>query len=105
VSSSLSPIFYLFLIPSGVLYQKVQHLLTEGEPTESSHHPDVIKHRRPGPKHPAYAIPASEWTTVVQRLVEQKEPLRVVSAAYGVSQETIRRIMRHVKKQRGQQEA
>ena len=72
MSSSLSPIFYLFLLPSGVLYQKVQHLLAEDETPETSHHPEVIKHRRPGPKHSAYAIPAFEWSTVVQRVVEQK---------------------------------
>jgi Zn-dependent peptidase ImmA (M78 family) len=42
---------------------------------------------------------------VVQRVVEQKEPLRTVAAAYGVSHETIRRILLHAHKQRGQQEA
>jgi hypothetical protein len=105
VSSSLSPILYLFLTPSGVLYQKVQHLLAEDETTGVSHPPVMIKHRRPGPKHPAYCIPASEWPTVVQLVVEQKEPLRTVAAAYGVSHETIRRIMLHVQKQHGQQEA
>jgi hypothetical protein len=35
-------------------------------------------------------------------VVEQKEPLRTVAAAYDVSHETIRRIMRRVKNQRGQ---
>jgi hypothetical protein len=105
VSNSLSPIFYLFLSSSGVLYQKVQHLLAEDETTEGSHPPAVIKHRRPGPKHPAYGIPASQWPTVVQRVVEQKEPLRTVAAAYGVSHETIRRILLHAHKQRGQQDA
>jgi hypothetical protein len=60
VSNSLSPIFYLFLAPSGVLNQKVQHLLAENETPEGSHPPDVIKHRRPGPKHPTYGIPLSE---------------------------------------------
>jgi hypothetical protein len=104
VSSSLSPILYLFLIPSGVLYQKVQHLLAEDETPEGSHPPEVIKHRRPGPKHPKFSIPAELWSTVVQRVVEQKEPLRSVAAAYGVSHETIRRIMLHVQKQRGQLE-
>jgi hypothetical protein len=102
VSSSLSPIFYLFLIPSGILYQKVQCLLAEDETPEESH-PPVMKHRRPGPKRPTYGIPASEWPTVIRRVVEQKEPLRSVAAAYGVSHETIRRIMLHVQKQRGQQ--
>jgi len=42
---------------------------------------------------------------VVQRVVEQNEPLRAVAAAYGVSPETIRRILLHVQKRRGQQEA
>ncbi len=40
----------------------------------------------------------------MQRVVEQKEPLLSVAAAYGVSHETIRRIMLHVQKQRGQLE-
>ena len=105
MSAPLSPIFSLFLAPSGKLYQKVQRLLAEDETAEGSHPPAVIKHRRPGPKHPAYGIPAEHWPTVVQRVVEQKEPLRTVAAAYGVSHETIRRIMLQVHKQRGQPEA
>ena len=104
MSSALSPIFYLFLAPSGKLYLKVQHLLTEDTLIQRSN-PPLFKHRRPGPKHPNYSIPAELWPTVVQRVVEQKEPLRIVAAAYGVSQETIRRIILHVQKQRGQQEA
>ena len=105
MSAPLSPIFYLFLAPAGRLYQKVQHLLSEDETAAGSTPPVVIKHRRPGPKHPAYGIPASHSSTVVQRVAEKKEPLRTVAAAYGVSHETIRRIMLHVQKQRGQQEA
>ena len=104
MSSSLSPIFYLFLIPSGKLYQKVQHLLDEDEAPEDSH-PPVVKHRRPGPKDPTYGIPTSEWPTVVHRIVEQKEPLRTVAAAYGVSHETIRRILLLTRQRRGQQDA
>ena len=64
-----------------------------------------MKHWRPGPKHPTYGLPTSEWPTVVQRVVEQNEPLRTVAAAYGVSHETIRRLLLHVPKQRGQQDA
>jgi hypothetical protein len=41
----------------------------------------------------------------MQRVVEQKEPLRTVAAAYSVSYETIRRILLHMHRQRGQQEA
>jgi hypothetical protein len=104
VSATLSPILYLFLAPSGTLYQKVQHLLAEDEAAEGSHPPAVIKHRRPGPKHPAYGIPASHWSTVVHRVVEKKEPLRTVAAAYGVSHETIRRLIRAATKEHVQQE-
>jgi hypothetical protein len=101
----VSPIFYLFLAPSGTLYQKVQRLLAEDETPEGSHPPAVIKHRRPGPTHPAYGIPASEWPTVLQRVLEQKEPLRTVADAYGVSHETIRRIIRAAPKEHVQPEA
>ena len=104
MSNTLSPIFYLFLAPSGQLYLKVQHLLVQDKLVQSSN-PPLLKHRRPGPKHPNYGIPTDLWPTVVYRVVEQKEPLRTVAAAYGVSHETIRRIMRHVQKQRGQQES
>ena len=53
---------------------------------------------------PADALPASEWPTVLRRVVEKKEPLRKVAAAYGVSPETIRRLL-HTHQQQGQQEA
>jgi hypothetical protein len=82
----------------------VQHLLAEDELCQSSNLP-LFKRRRPGPKHPYYGIPTSEWPTVVKRIVEQKESFRTVAAAYGVSHETIRRIMLHVQKQREQQES
>ena len=98
MSAPLSPILYLFLIPYGVLYQKVQHLLAEEEIAQASHSPAVIKHRRPGPKRLAYGIPTTQWPTVVQRIVEQKEPLRNVADDHGISHETIRRIMLYVQK-------
>jgi hypothetical protein len=105
VSATLSPIFYLFLAPAGTLYQKVQHLLAEDETHEGNHPPVVIKHRRPGPQHPAYGIPASEWPTVLHRVLEQKEPLRTVAAGYGVSHETIRRLIGAATNVHVQQEA
>jgi hypothetical protein len=95
VSNTLSPIFSLFLIPSGKLFLKVQHLLAGDELVQSGY-PPLLKRRRPGPKHPNYGIPADLWPTVVQRVVEQQEPLRTVAAAYDVSHETIRRIIRHI---------
>jgi hypothetical protein len=48
-------------------------------------------------------FPLNAGPTVVHRVVEQKEPLRTVAAAYGVSHETIRRMLLQVQKQRGQQ--
>src|SRR5215470_11947475 len=89
---------------AGKLYLKVLHLLAEDKLVQSSD-PPLLKRRRPGPKHPNYGIPADLWPNVLQRVVEQKEPLRTVAAAYGVSHETIRRIIRHILKQHGQQEA
>jgi len=49
-------------------------------------------------------IPTEHWPLIMHRVVEQKEPLRIVAAAYGVSHETIRRILLHMHQQRGQQE-
>ena len=82
----------------------MQHLLAEDEIPEGSR-PPIMKHRRPGPKHTTYSIPTSEWSTVVQRVVELKEPLRTVAATYGVSHETIRRILLLTRQRRGQQDA
>ena len=83
----------------------MQRLLAEDEFVQRIT-PPLLKHRRPGPKHPNYGIPDEHWPTVVHRVVEQKEPLRKVAAAYGVSHETIRRILLHGCHQPlGQQEA
>ena len=96
--------FYLFLAPSGKLYLKVQHSLAEDALFHRSN-PPLNEHRRPGPKHPNYGIPTELWPTVIHRVVEQKEPLRTVAAAYGVSHETIRRILLYTHQQNGQQDA
>ena len=72
-----------------MLYQKLQSLLTEDEKAASSPPPN-IQHRRPGPRNPAYGIPASEWPMVLCRVLEKKESLRKVADGYGVSRETIR---------------
>ena len=42
---------------------------------------------------PRWKIPPSEWTTVLQR-VEQGEPIRHIARDYGVSYETVRRVLR-----------
>jgi len=88
------------LAPSGKLYQKLQRLLIEDEKAEESNLP-VIKHRRPGPRNPAYGIPASRWPTVLYLVIEKKEPLRKVADDYGVSHETIRRKVRAARKLQG----
>ena len=104
MSSALSPIFYLFLAPAGKLFLKVQQLLAHSE-TDDASPPPMVDKRRPGPKKPNYGIPAEHWPLILHRIVENNESLRKVADEYGVSHETIRRIMLHVKKQRGQQEA
>jgi hypothetical protein len=71
VSSSLSPIFYLFLLPAGVLYQKVQHLLAGDELVEKNSL-SFIKHQRHKPKRRNNGIPSEQWPTVIRRVVEQK---------------------------------
>jgi hypothetical protein len=82
----------------------MQQPLTENELVQRSS-PPLLKHRRPGLNHPKYGILAEQWPAIAHRVVEQKEPLCTVAAAYGVSHETIRRIMLRVEKQRGHQEA
>jgi hypothetical protein len=104
VSSSLSPIFYLFLAPTGTLYLKVQALLAHDEAHDVSP-PRIVSKRRPGPKQPKYGIPTEHWPMIMHRVVENNESLRQVADEYGVSHETIRRIMLHVHQQLGQQEA
>ena len=93
------------LAPAGKHYLKVQDLLAHDETHDVSPSPVVIQHRQPGPKQSADALPTSEWPTVLHRVVEQKESLRTVAATYGVSPETIRRLLLHTQKPHGQQEA
>ena len=82
----------------------MQDLLAHDEAPDASPPPMVGK-RRPGPKHPNYALPAEHWPMVLHRVVENHEPLRTVADEYGVSHETIRRLILHAQKPRGQQEA
>lgn len=49
--------------------------------------------RRPGPKDIPYGIPAEEWPTVRQRVLENHDSYRTVANDYGVSRETIRRLV------------
>jgi len=88
---SLSPILYLFQIPTSTLSRKLQIVLSEIET------PIVIEtQRRPGPKDIPCGIPEDQWPIVLRR-VEQGESLRKVASEYGVSYETVRRIIRFVR--------
>jgi hypothetical protein len=51
----------------------------------------MIQHRRPG--NSADGIHSSEWPTVLKRVLEKKESLRNIADDYGVSHETIRRVL------------
>jgi response regulator of citrate/malate metabolism len=98
VSNSLLPILYLFQLPTSTLSRKLQIVLSAIET------PFVIEtQRRPGPKDIPSGIPKDQWSTVMHRVLEKKESLRTVAHEYGVSHETIRRIILQVQKQRIQQ--
>jgi hypothetical protein len=73
--------------------KKLHYHLAEDEKVQRST-PTIIQHRRPGSKHPKYGIPTEHWTTVSQRVLEKKESLRRVADDFGVSHETIRRVVR-----------
>ena len=49
--------------------------------------------RRPGPANPQWKIPRSEWL-VVLHCVDQGETYRQIASRYGVSYETVRRVVR-----------
>jgi DNA invertase Pin-like site-specific DNA recombinase len=79
---------YLFQLPSSTLYRKLQIVLSEIET------PLVIEtQRRPGPKDIPYGIPQDQWPTVLAR-VANHESYRKIAKDYGVSRETIRRLVR-----------
>jgi len=91
-SASLSPVFIHFLSPSSYLYQKLQQALTQLQANRNPPLPAVTG-RRPGPAKPKHGIPPTEWPTVQRRVVENQEPLRRVASDYGVSYETVRRVV------------
>src|SRR5437588_9533075 len=78
VSSPLSPIFSLFLAPTGKLYLKVQDLLAHDE-AHDIRPPPIGGKRHPGQKHPKYSLPTEPWPMIIHRVVENNEPLRAVA--------------------------
>ena len=89
---SLSPILYLFQLPTSTLSQKLQKVLAEVAVP-----PVVEAQRRPGPKDIPYGIPEGEWQLVLAR-VANHESYRTIAKDYHVSRETIRCLV-HASKQ------
>ena len=91
-SASLSPVFIHFLSPVSFLSQKLQQILTQLQANGNIPLP-IVTGRRPGPAKPKHGIPPAEWPTVQRRVLENQESLRRVASDYGVSHETIRRVL------------
>ena len=82
--------FIHFVAPHGKLHQRLfalEHVL-------GSLPPIVSAQQHPGPRESHHGIPAEEWPNVVRRVREQHESFRRVAAEYGVSRETVRRLLR-----------
>ena len=97
-SATLSPVLIHFVSASSFLSQKLQQVLTHLQGNGNTPLP-LVTRRRPGPAKPKYGIPPVEWPVVQRRVIENQEPLRRVADDYGVSYETIRRVVRAVRKQ------
>jgi hypothetical protein len=78
-----------FVAPHGKLLQRLLAL----EQLLGSLPSLVTSQQHAGPREPHYGIPAEEWPNVVRRVIEHHESLRQVAAEYGVSYETVRRIL------------
>jgi hypothetical protein len=81
---------YLFQIPTSILSQKLQHVLSESDVEP------VPEQRRPGPRDIPYGIPEQEWHIVLAR-VANHESYRTIANDYQVSRETIRRFVQAAK--------
>ena len=79
-----------FVAPHGKLFQRLLAL----EQLLGSLPPLIPSHQYAGPREPHYGIPPEEWPNVVRRVSEHHASLRQVAADYGVSHETVRRILR-----------
>ncbi len=75
---------------TGKLYKKLLAL----EQVLGSIPPIITTQRHLGSANPQYGIPPEEWPTLLHRVIENQEPLRTVAGEYGVSYETVRRIIR-----------
>ena len=81
-----------FHSPSSYLYRKLQRFLQENQGNASL--PALpVAHQHPGHVKRRHGLPLTEWPTVLRRVVENQEPLRKVADDYGVSYETVRRVV------------
>ena len=85
-----------FLAPHGKLYQRLLAL----EQVLGSIPPLVSAQQHPGPREPHHGIPPEEWPNAVRRVRENHESLRQVATDYGVSDETIRCLLRASRKKK-----
>src|SRR5207237_1115164 len=95
-SNALSPVLIHFVAPHGKLLQRLLVL----EQLLGSIPPLLPSQQYSGPREPHHSIPPEEWPNVVRRVIENHESLRQVASAYGVSHETVRRILRTSRNQR-----
>jgi hypothetical protein len=79
-----------FVAPHGKLLQRLLVL----EQLLGSIPPLLTPQQYAGPREPQYSISSEEWPNVVRRVIENHEALRHVAADYGVSHETVRRVLR-----------
>ena len=79
-----------FIEPHGKLYRRLLAL----EQLLGSIPPIVSAQQHPGPRESHHGIPPEEWPNVVRSVIEHHESLRRVAAEYGVSYETVRRLLR-----------
>ena len=82
----------LSFVPLEKLFPGRNDLLVYRHPNSNLPDTSSLPQRRPGPDDPHWKIPATEWQIVLHR-IDQGEPLRKVASDYGVSYETVRRVI------------
>src|SRR5437588_11272292 len=83
---------HLSLIPLEKLFPGRNDILVYRHPNIDLPDTSSLPQRRPGPDDPHWKIPATEWPIVLHR-IDQGEPLRKVQSDYGISYETVRRVI------------
>jgi hypothetical protein len=84
---------HLSLVPLEKLFPGRNDLLIYRHPNVDQLDISSLPQRRPGLDDPHWKIPATEWPIVLHR-VDEGDPLRKVASDYGVSYETVRRVIR-----------